>query len=123
WDARPPVVPPAGRVRVDLGGPIPAGLSLRLEGCAATAAGTLQAGAAATLAFEVAGTGISGGASFDAIVQTSPLWFQAQVAGSVSLRALGRRLLSVGLRGTLTGPGPLVLRGEAYGEILGVEVG
>lgn len=123
FDTRPAVVPPQNRVRIDLGGPIPAGLSLRLEGYAATAAGTLQAGAAATLAFEVAGTGISGGASFDAIVQMSPLWFQAQVAGSVSLRALGRRLLSVGLRGTLTGPGPLVLRGEAYGEIFGVEVG
>ncbi len=119
----PVAIPPQRRIGIALANPIPVGLRITLEGYVATAAGTLQAGARASVAFEVLGTGISGSAGFDAIVQLSPLWFEARVFGSVALRALGRRLLAVELSGTLTGPGPMVLHARATGEILGFDVG
>jgi hypothetical protein len=119
----PVVVPPQRRIGIALASPIPAGLRISLEGYVATAAGTLQAGAKATVALEIVGTGVSGSVGFDAIVQLAPLWFEAQVHGSVSVRALGRRLAGVDLRGTLTGPGPMVLTVTATAEILGLEVG
>lgn len=119
----PAVVPPQRRIGIDLSNPVPSGLSLSLEGYVATAAGTLQAGASATVALEVVGTGIRGTAGFDAIVQLSPLWFEARVFGRVSLRAFGRSLLGVDLNGRLTGPGPMVLTVTATGEILCFDVG
>jgi hypothetical protein len=119
----PVAVPPQRRIGIALANPIPVGLRISLEGYVATAAGTLQAGAKATVALEVVGTGVSGSAGFDAIVQLAPLWFEAQVHGSVSVRALGRRLAGVDLRGTLTGPGPMILTVTATAEILGLEVG
>lgn len=119
----PVAIPPQRRIGIALANPLPSGLQISLEGYVATAAGTLQAGANASVALEVAGTGISGSAGFDAIVQLSPLWFEAQVIGSVALRAFGRRLLSVDLFGSLAGPGPMVLTVRATGEILGFDVG
>src|SRR5690606_22785536 len=119
----PVAVPPQRRIGIALSNPVPAGLRMSLEGYVATAAGTLQAGATASVALEVAGTGVSGSAGFDAIVQLAPLWFEARVVGSVSLRALGQRLAGVDLLGTMTGPGPMVLTVRATAEILGFDVG
>lgn len=123
FDTRPAVVPPQRRVAIDLASPIPAGLSIHAEGYVAAGAGTLQLGGRLDVAFEVAGTGVRGSVGVDALAQLSPLWFTATVTGSASLRALGRRLAGVDVRGRLTGPGPLVLHARATAEILGVDVG
>jgi len=119
----PATIPPQRRIGITIATPIPAGLRMSLEGYVAAAAGTLQAGASVSVSFEVVGTGISGSASFDAIVQLAPLWFEANVHGRVALRAFGRKLVGVDLRGRLTGPGPLVLTVTATGEILCFDVG
>ncbi|KAB7743202.1 hypothetical protein GA707_13855 [Nostocoides sp. F2B08] len=119
----PAVVPPQRRISIGLRNPIPVGLSITINGYAAVTAGTVQAGAHLSVSFKVPGASLNGSAGFDAIVQLSPLWFEAQVHGSVSIRALGQDLLSVNLKGTLTGPGPLVLTAEAYSRVLGVKVG
>jgi hypothetical protein len=119
----PVVLPPQRRIGIAIANPLPAGLRMSLEGYIATAAGTLQAGASVSVAYEVLETGISGSAGFDAIVQLAPLWFEARVHGRVALRAFGRKLLGVDLQGTLTGPGPLVLTATATGEILCFDVG
>lgn len=118
----PAVFPPQRRIGITLTSPVPVGLRLSLEGYVAAAAGTLQTGASVSIAFEVLGTGISGSAGFDAIVQLLPLWFEAAVSGKVALRAFGQELVSVTLRGHLTGPGPLVLTARATGRII-VKVG
>lgn len=123
FDPRPALVPPQRRIAIDLANPVPAGLTIHAEGYVALGAGTMQAGARLELAFEVAGCGVRGAASVDALVQLSPLWFTATVAGSVRLRAMGQDLLNVDLRGRLSGPGPLVLDVEATTEVLGIEVG
>jgi hypothetical protein len=123
YDPRPAVVPPQRRISLGLTNPLPVGLSLHAEGYVAAGAGTLHLGGSLSVAFVIAGTGISGGVGMDALVQLSPLWFTASVGGRVQLKAFGIKLVGVNLQGTLTGPGPLVLTARATGEILGRDVG
>lgn len=106
--------------RISLGPDLPLPLTFRFEGYVAVTDGTFQAGASIEVAFRF-GVTVRGHVAFDVIAQLDPFHVHARLVGGVEIGAFGFEVGGVRFRGTLDGPGPLVLAGEASTRILGAK--
>src|SRR5947207_6413241 len=91
---------------------------LRFEGYSAITSNTLQFGASVEAAINSGGWAIHGSLEFDALIQRVPYHFAFDIRASVSVSYHGRNLASLTLTGSLTGPGPVVLRAKVCIELL-----
>lgn len=87
----------------------------------AIASNSVQFGAAFHLAAEVAGFGIEGGGSFDALVSLSPLRLATHLGWYVHVTAAGADLAGVWLEASVEGPNPWLVVGTARFKLLGLE--
>ena len=116
--------PPAGFPslrRLSLGIDAGSALSVSFECYFALTSNTVQFGAAFALDADVLGFGVSGGASFDALIQFSPFQLTTNVGFHVSIKAVGVDLAGVWLDASLTGPNPWHVVGTATFKVLMVE--
>jgi uncharacterized protein DUF6603 len=116
--------PPAGfptLQRLSLGIDAGSVLSVSFECYFALTSNTVQFGSAFALDANVLGFGISGGASFDALIQFSPFQLTTSIGFHVSITAAGVDLAGVWLEGSLTGPNPWHVVGTATFKVLFVE--
>lgn len=82
---------------------------------------SVQFGAAFHLSAKVAGFGIEGGASFDALVEFSPFRLATRLGWYVAITAAGVDLAGVWLDASVEGPNPWLVVGTARFKILGLE--
>ena len=85
---------------------------MRLEGYFAVTTNTLQFGAAAELRIIFGGWSIRGATGFDALIQFIPFRFEVDIRASVHVAYRGRNLAGLTLTGSLSGPGPVILRAK-----------
>ncbi len=111
----PRFTPPAGfpslrRMTIDM----PSGIvsTLHLETYFAITSNTLQFGADLHVVVSVSIFAIDGHLGFDALFHRDPFHFDADISGSVGLRAAGDDLLSVRLDARLSGPAPWHISGS-----------
>ncbi|MGH2798351.1 MAG: DUF6603 domain-containing protein, partial [Thermoleophilaceae bacterium] len=97
-------------------------LYLRFEGYFAITTNTLQFGASVELIINLGPINARGFLGFDALIRFKPFGFEFAIEASVRVRWQGITLAGVELRGTLTGPGPVTLRGRICFEILWFEI-
>jgi hypothetical protein len=97
-------------------------LYLRFEGYFAITTNTLQFGASVELIINLGPINARGFLGFDALIRFKPFGFEFAIEASVRVRWQGVTLAGVELRGTLTGPGPVTLRGRICFEILWFEI-
>src|SRR5205823_5497562 len=83
---------------------------------------TLQFGASVEAAINSGGWAIHGSIGFDALIQRVPYHFAFDIRASVSVSYRGHNLASLTLTGSLTGPGPVVLRAKVCIELLFFDV-
>jgi hypothetical protein len=86
---------------------------LRCEGYFALTSNTLQFGARAELMARAGGCSIQGEIGFDALIQFDPFMFVAGFHASVQFKIGSRSLGSVSVKGELSGPRPLHIKGKA----------
>jgi hypothetical protein len=91
---------------------------LRFEGYFAITSNTLQFGAAVEAAINSGSWAIHGSIVFDALIQFVPFHFEFDIRASVSVAYKGHTLGGLTLTGSLTGPGPVVLRAQVCIELL-----
>lgn len=91
---------------------------VRFEAYLAITSNTLQMGAKASVKLEVAGFGVAGGGSFDALLQWSPFHLEVDLAAWVKITAGGATILALSLQLAVTGPQPWHLTGQAEFSIL-----
>ena len=91
---------------------------LRFEGYFAITSNTLQFGASVEAAINSGGWAIHGSIGFDALIQRVPFHFEFDIRASVSVAYSGHTLASLTLTGSLSGPGPVVLRARVCIELL-----
>ena len=87
----------------------------------AIASNSVQFGSLFHLSAEIAGFGIEGGASFDALVEFSPFHLATRLGWYVSIKAAGADLAGVWLEASVEGPNPWLVVGTARFKILGLE--
>jgi hypothetical protein len=87
----------------------------------AIASNSVQFGASFHLSAEVAGFGVEGGASFDALIDFSPLRLATRLGWYVSVTAAGADLAGVWLDASVEGPNPWLVVGTARFKLLGLE--
>lgn len=122
WNPAPLVFPPSlTRIAMVRGTPNDF-LYLRFEGYFAITTNSLQFGASVELIINVGPIYARGFLGFDALIQFKPFSFRFDIHASVRVRLAGFNLASVDLKGTLTGPGPLVLHGRVSIEVLWFEI-
>lgn len=90
---------------------------VRFEAYLAITSNTLQMGAKATFQLEVAGFGVSGGGSFDALIQWSPFHLEVDLTAFVKISLGDTTLLALSLAMTVTGPEPWHITGTAEFDI------
>jgi uncharacterized protein DUF6603 len=95
---------------------------LRFEGYFAITSNTLQFGASVEAAINSGGWAIHGSLAFDALIQRVPYHFTFDIRASVSVSYHGHDLASLTLTGSLSGPGPVVLRAKVCIELLFFDV-
>jgi len=95
---------------------------LRFEGYFAITSNTLQLGASVEAAINSGGWAIHGSIGFDALIQRVPYHFEFDIRASVSVAYSGHTLASLTLTGSLSGPGPVVLRARVCIELLFFDV-
>lgn len=93
-------------------------LYLRFEGYFAITTNTLQFGAAVEAIINAGNFNIQGILRFDTLIRFQPFRFQIEIRASVRVRYKSRRLAGLTFKGSLSGPGPVVLRGRVCIEIL-----
>ncbi len=91
---------------------------LMLEGYFAITSNTVQFGAKVELYSSACGCKIHGFLGFDVLLQFSPFHFIAEIQAGVAVSVWGYTLMSVFLKGTLSGPTPWNAKGEASFKIL-----
>lgn len=111
--------PSLGRLRLALN-PNPL-LEVIFECYLALTSNSVQFGAALDFAAEIAGFGIAGGASFDAMVQFSPFMLSTSLGFYITVTAVGIDLAGVWLDISVTGPNPWAIDGVARFKVLGFE--
>jgi hypothetical protein len=87
----------------------------------AIASNSVQFGSSFHLSAEVAGFGIEGGASFDALVGFSPFRLATRLGWYVSVTAAGADLAGIWLEASVEGPNPWLVVGTARFKLLGLE--
>jgi hypothetical protein len=110
FDPEPARVPALRRVGMAVDLPIP-GLEIRAEGYFAITTNTVQLGAR----FEMSvGLGLTahGFLQVDALVQFRPFRFEAACSAGFDVEVFGLSFAGVRLAGTISGPGPITIRGE-----------
>ena len=70
---------------------------------------------------EIAGFGIAGGVSFDALITFAPFSLQTDLGFYITVKAAGIDLAGIWLDVSLTGPNPWVVDGSAVFKVLGFE--
>ena len=106
----PPGFPVLQRITVDM--PSANVAKMRLAAYLAITSNTVQFGADLDVFIGVAGYGLSGHLSFDALLQIDPFAFSTDIDASVALVAGGDDLMSVQLKGSLSGPSPWTVAGS-----------
>ena len=86
---------------------------LRIECYLAITSNTLQFGAKVELMASAGRFSIEGRLSFDVLIQFDPFFFVADFQASVQLKLHSHNLFSVDVKGQLSGPRPLHIKGKA----------
>jgi hypothetical protein len=86
---------------------------LRIECYLAITSNTLQFGAKVELMARAGRFSIEGRLSFDVLIQFDPFFFQADFQARVQLKLHSHNLFSVDVKGQLSGPRPLHIKGKA----------
>jgi hypothetical protein len=92
---------------------------LRLESYLALTSNTVQFGSRLDFYVKVAEFSLDGKLGFDALICLDPFEFEADIAGSLTLKHEQSVLMAVAIAMTLSGPTPWHARGRATFEILG----
>ncbi|MGO9033203.1 DUF6603 domain-containing protein [Mycobacterium sp.] len=112
----PPNVPPLQRVSMTM---MLALIELRLACYVAVTTSSVQVGAAVDLNASVAGCGLHGNFSFDALIDWKPEFhFLVDVHIALSVEVFSKNLCGVAFTGSLSGPGPWHLHGSGEVEVL-----
>ena len=88
-------------------------LYLRFEGYFAITSNTLQFGASVEVMIQSDHFIVHGSVGFDALIQRSPFHFRFDIRASVTVAYRGRTLAGLTLTGSLSGPGPVVVRSRS----------
>ena len=91
---------------------------LLLEAYFAVTSNTVQFGARIELYAAASKFNVYGYLGFDTLFQFSPFQFTAEISAGLALRVGTRRIMSVELKLTLSGPGPFRARGKAKFKIV-----
>lgn len=114
-----PLVFPASLTRIAMVRGEPSDrLYLRFEGYFAVTTNTLQFGAAVEAIINAGKFNIQGILRFDALIRFEPFHFQFDIRASVRVRYKSRNLGGLTFTGSLSGPGPVILRGKVCIELL-----
>lgn len=95
---------------------------LRLEAYLAVTANTVQFGANVDLSVAAGGFTLELFLGFDALVQLSPFWFTADIAGRLVVKQGGEAILTAAVQMTVAGPAPWYVWLKATFKILGFSV-
>ena len=95
---------------------------IRCETYFAFTSNSLQFGAKVEAGLKLGPIKAHGYFQFDALIQFKPFYFDAEIAAGFSVEVFGVSLCSVDLRGSISGPGPIVIRASASVRILFVKV-
>jgi hypothetical protein len=110
FNPEPARIPALRRVGLALDNPLPV-LAIRAEGYFAITSNTIQFGGRLEISIAL-GIRASGFIQVDALVQFRPFHFEAGIAAGFSVSVAGFHFASVTLRGAISGPGPIVIRGS-----------
>lgn len=91
---------------------------VRIQGYFAITSNTVQFGARIEVFFGLSALNVQGHLGIDALVQFSPLYFVIEISASLSVKAFGVGLFSVGIRGSLEGPAPWHIKGHGSISLL-----
>jgi hypothetical protein len=116
----PPGFPELRRLTISLG--FEENPRLSVQGYFAITSNTLQFGALAEVYAEAGGFNVQGWLGFDALLQVIPLYFAIDFSVGVALRRGNNTLAGVRLKGSLTGPTPYHVKGEACLSLLFFDV-
>jgi hypothetical protein len=116
----PPGFPELRRITLSLG--FEDNPRISVEAYFAVTSNTLQFGAKAELYAEAGGFNVLGWMAFDALLQVIPLYFAIDFDVGVALRRGSSTLAGVRLTGSLTGPSPYHVKGEASLSLLFFDV-
>lgn len=95
---------------------------VRLEFYLAFTSNTLQTGARVEAGLELGPLSARGHFVFDALLQFRPFHFQADFGAGFSVEAFGVSFASVNVKGTISGPGPVVVHAQGSVRRLGIKV-
>jgi hypothetical protein len=110
FNPEPAHIPALRRVGLAMDNPIPI-IDVRAEGYFAVTSNTIQFGGRWEVGISL-GIEAHGFVQVDAIVQFRPFHFDAGVAAGFDVSAGGFSFASVTLQGSISGPGPIVIRGS-----------
>jgi hypothetical protein len=96
---------------------LPDALELSASAYLAVTSNTIQFGAELTAAIKAGNWKIEGKIGGDALIRL-PFYFDVTIKGSVHVKYRGRNLVGVKFKGGLSGPSPVVLRGEVCVSLL-----
>ncbi|MBJ6613910.1 hypothetical protein H4K38_11025 [Streptomyces sp. I3(2020)] len=122
FDPGPLDLPRLDRVGASLDVKVVAHAYLRLEFYLAFTSNTLQTGARVEAGLELGPLSARGHFVFDALLQFLPFHFEADFSAGFSVEALGISFASVNIHGTISGPGPVVVRATGSVRRLGIKV-
>jgi hypothetical protein len=99
------------------------GARVRLDGYFAVTSNTTQFGAKVDVYFGLSALNVQGHFAFDALFQRSPFRCIIDFNASLSAKVFGVGLFSVGVKGTLDGPGPWHVKGHGSISLLFWDIG
>ena len=110
YNPEPARLPALRRVGLSLNNPIPV-ISMRAEGYFAVTSNSIHLGGRYEVGISL-GIEAHGFIQVDAMVQFRPFYFEARIAAGFAVSAGGFSFASVTLEGSISGPGPIVIRGS-----------
>lgn len=110
FNPEPARLPALRRIGLSLDSPVPI-ISIRAEGYFATTSNTIQLGGRLEVGIDLI-IEAHGFVEVDALVQFRPFHFEVRIAAGFDVSVEGFSFASVTLEGTLSGPGPIVIRGS-----------
>jgi hypothetical protein len=116
----PPGFPELRRITLSLG--FEENPRLSVQAYFAITSNTLQFGALAEIYAEAGGFNVYGWFAFDALLQVIPLHFLIEISAGIALRRGTTPLAGVRLKGSLSGPRPCHVKGEACLSLLFFDV-
>ncbi|MEL6531097.1 MAG: DUF6603 domain-containing protein [Pseudomonadota bacterium] len=116
----PPRFPALERLAMDLSKG--RNFKLRIEGYFAITSNTFQMGAGAQLKVRAAGLDVTGELGFDTLIVFQPFSLTVDIRAMAQVKASGKSLCSVSVKGRLAGPGPWRVNGSATVEVLFFDV-